>query len=198
MAKKKKSAEYAAELKKYKSLAKKADQRLVRLEKLSKEPGFESVLKWGYKKAMKDIKYWGGDKATRFNIKAPSRLDQLRSKIRDIEKFLFSKSSTKKSIRQVFKKRQQTYKREFGLDIKMNDMNDFFNSEEFLRTQSLEDGYTSKTYMRAIGQIQANERKIMNAINKNMDINLDIEDDLVDEAVNHLLEKYGKDVVNLY
>ena len=198
MAKKKKSAEYAAELKKYKSLAKKADQRMVRLEKLSKEPGYENVLKWAYKKAMKDIKYWGGEKATRFNIKAPSRLDQLRSKIRDIEKFLFSKSSTKSSIRQVYKKRQQTYKREFGLDIKMNDMNDFFNSEEFLRTQSLEDGYTSKTYMRAIGQIQANERKIINAINKNMEINLDIEDDLVDDAVNHLLDKYGKDVVNLY
>lgn len=198
MAKKKKSAEYAAELKKYKSLAKKADQRLVRLEKLSKEPGYENVLKWSYKKAMKDIKYWGGEKASRFNVKAPGRLDQLRSKIRDIEKFLFSKSSTKSSIKQVFKKRQQTYKRQYGLKLKMDDMNDFFNSEEFMRTQSLEDGYTSKTYMRAIGEIQGNEKKILDAIKKNKDVNLNIDDDLVNDAVNHLLQKYDKDVVNLY
>lgn len=185
-------------IKKHKTLAKAADRKLRNLEALSKEPGYENVLKWSYKNAMRAIKYWGGEKARRFDIKPPKRKDQILSKIRDIEKFLASPSSGKAGIKAIYKKRKVTYKKVYGLDLKLEDMGDFFNSEEFMRAKSLEDGYTSKTYMRAIGQIQANERKILNAINKNMEINLDIEDDLVDEAVNHLLEKYGKDVVNLY
>ena len=149
----------SALLAEYRKLAKRADQQLLRLERLVKEPGYQSVLKWGYKKAMRDIKSWSGEKATRFNTKPPTNRKQLQAKIADIKKFLGYSSATKTGIKKVFKKRQKTYKTKFGLSLKMEDMNDFFNSEEFLRAHEQLDGYTSSTYMRAVGQIQKNEKK---------------------------------------
>ena len=147
---------------------------------------------------MNDIKHWSGENATRFNTKPPTNKKQLLAKLADIKKFLGYSSATKTGIKKVFKKRQKTYKTKFGISLKMEDMNDFFNSEEFLRAHEQLDGYTSGTYMRAIGQIQKNEKKILDAIKKNKEINLNIDDDAVNEAVNHLLSKYGKGVVDLY
>lgn len=194
----KRSGEYDALVKEYRKLAKRADQRLVRLEGYSKQKGMGNALKWAYKNAQRNIRHWSGEKAKRFNTKPPSRIDQLRAKIRDIEKFLASKASTKKGIKSVYKQRLKTYKDKYGLSFKEKDLDEFFNSEEFLRAAAEKDGYTSSTYMRAIGEIQDNEKNIKDAIKKGNEINLNIDDAVVKETIDHLIGKYGKDVVDLY
>ena len=60
---------YAELEKEYHRLAKRADQRLVRLEGYRHDKGYESITSYAYATAQKAIKEWSGDKATRFNTK---------------------------------------------------------------------------------------------------------------------------------
>ena len=64
---KKNSAYYDSLVQRYRELAKKADQRLLRLERLSKQKHFKHVKEWAYQNAMKSIHVWDGKNATRFN-----------------------------------------------------------------------------------------------------------------------------------
>ena len=56
----------------YRTLAKSADQRLVRLESYSHDAGFENIKKWAYANAMHDIKAFSGPDAERFNTAPPT------------------------------------------------------------------------------------------------------------------------------
>ena len=47
---------YAALVKEYRKLAKRADQRLVRLERYAQQPKYSNVTQFAYKKAMRDIR----------------------------------------------------------------------------------------------------------------------------------------------
>ena len=85
----------------YHRIAKVADQRLVRLEKLEGQEGYGNALQWAYKRAMSDIETWSGEGASRFNTKAPANANQLKAKINDIKTFLGSESSTKSGITEV-------------------------------------------------------------------------------------------------
>lgn len=94
-------------------LAKRANQRLVRLERAAKKPGMENILKFAYKTAMKDIKATGKKGKPRFyeNPKLIDIIDssgqvlkgqamykanvmRLRLRKKDIESFLGAASST--------------------------------------------------------------------------------------------------------
>lgn len=199
MAKKNKS-EYDSLLKQYKKLAKRADQRLVRLEDMSQKAGFRNVLKYAYKHAMRAIQAWSGEGAKRFNTKAPSRIDQLRSKIRDIESFLSKASSRTGGIRSVYKKRAQTINKRFGTNFSWEDLGKFFESPEFEKygTEDSRNGFGSDTYMLAIGVMQDNEKDLVKALKENRPINIDIENDKVREAVDSLLDEYVIDFKKLY
>lgn len=54
-------AEWKSIQKESRKLAKRANQRLVRLERAAKRPGMEKILKYAYKSAMADIKTLGSD-----------------------------------------------------------------------------------------------------------------------------------------
>ena len=195
---KKKTDEYSRLLKKYKQLAKRADQRLVRLEQLSGVKGFKSVLKYAYKKAMKNIQSWSGQKANRFNTKPPTDLKQLRKKISDIEEFLSKKTSTKRGIMSVYRKRAKTLNSRYGTKFTWEDLGKFFESPEFEKYGNDQTGYGSKTYVMAVGELQNNEKDLIKAIKNHEPINLDIEDEKVNEAVNDLIGRYGVDFKKLY
>ena len=64
-------ARYKAIAAENRKLAKRANQRLVRLERAAKKPGMKNILKYAYKTAMKDIKSTGKKGKRRFkeNIK---------------------------------------------------------------------------------------------------------------------------------
>lgn len=105
-------------MKEYRKLAKRADQRLVRLAGYRHDKGFEKIDQYAYKTAMKDISQYSGPSATRFNTAPPVFTDKagkvtginvrkLEEKIADIKKFLASPTSTKKGVQQIYKKRAE-------------------------------------------------------------------------------------------
>lgn len=101
-------------LAKYRKLAKRADQRLVRLEGYRHDKGFKGITEYAYKTAMRDIKSYSGEKAKRFNTAPPPENPKgrdpnkaLKEKIADIERFLASPTSTKTGVIAVNKKRAE-------------------------------------------------------------------------------------------
>lgn len=108
----------------YRRLAKVADQRLVRLEELGKQEGYQGAVKWAYLKATEDAQYWGGyrdPKAPRFNTKPPADAAMLKAKISDIQEFLKAPTSTKAGIVEVYKKRAEAFNKNHGTNFTWND-----------------------------------------------------------------------------
>lgn len=194
MARKQKT-EYDSLLKQYRKLAKRADQRLVRLEQLSGKAGFKNVLSWAYGKAMKSIRQWSGETASRFNTKPPEKISSLRAKIRDIQDFLSMKTSEKRKILGIYKKRADTLNKNYGTSFTWEDAGKFFESAEW---EKMEQEYGSKTAVMAVGQIQRNEDAIVEAIEANRDVNLKIDNKKVKRTVEDLISKYGIGVTDLY
>lgn len=187
--------EYKRLFAEYKKLAKRADQRLVRLEKLSNQAGFEHVTEWAYRKAQKNIQYWSGENATRFNVKPPNDIQLLKAKMRDIQEFLAYKTSTKKGILEVYKKRADTLNKKYGTDFTWEDLANYFERKTH---EKLDKEYGSKTMLKAIGQIQANEDKIISDIKSGRNVDLKISNKKVNQVVNDLVASYGVNVVDLY
>lgn len=107
--------DYAVAYAEYRQLAKRADQKLVRLEALSHEKHFEGVLEFAYKGAIRDIKSWGGNK--RFNTAPPTKLTELQAKIADIKKFESKTTITKTKIVKMYKKRADTFNKKYGKEF---------------------------------------------------------------------------------
>lgn len=192
----KNSSEYQALVKEYRSLAKKADQRLVRLEKLSKQKGFENVTKFAYSRAMKDIKYWSGSEATRFNRDIPRNINSLKARINDVKHFLEdTKTSTKRDIIRTFKTRANSINSKYGTKMKWDDLASFYESKQW---QNSDRGYGSKTAMKAYGVIQENEKKIRQAFKRGETPVIRVSDKKVQAAVNGILEDQGISVFDMY
>ena len=138
----------------YKRLAKVADQRLVRLEQLSEQAGYDNAWKWAYKSAQKDIEKWGGNK--RFNTAPPSDQRQLKAKINDIKAFLGAKSSTKSGITEVYKKRAKTWNEKYGTDVSWEDLAKYYSRGI---NKKLELDMNSDVVNKAIAVIRSNIRE---------------------------------------
>ena len=157
----------------YRRIAKVADQRLVRLEKLSGEKGFKNVLKWSYRYAQREINYYQGvnrkiptthrqvlymEKARkspgRFNTKPPVNsegkidMNKLEGKIARIQEFLDRPTSSKGAIREVYEKRAKTINERYDLDMQWSELADFFESEAYKRYSNKSNGiYDSATIL---------------------------------------------------
>ena len=155
----------------YRRLAKMADQRLVRLEKLAQEPGFENVKKYAYAAAMRDIdSYKGAGKGNRFNTAPPKAPTLFREKIIDMRRFLSAPTSSKAGIIDVYKKRAETINQKYGTNFTWQDMADFFQSGD---ADKMFKEYGSKTVMRAIGTIQYTADQIQDRISGNQNKHVD-------------------------
>ena len=142
----------------YRRLAKQADQRLVRLEKLAAkgDPGYQGVLSWAYARAEYDITHkWGGSSAKpRFNTKPPEDVNALKAKINDIQSFLEDKTSTKSGIDKGYKKKADKMRSEFGLDVNWEDWAEYLDRFGV----SLYDKYGSAVMNRVIKTVQSMAR----------------------------------------
>ena len=136
----------------YRRIAKVADQRLVRLERLAEQPGYGNATQWAYKRAIRDIESWSGEDAKRFNTKPPENVNQLRAKINDIKTFLGSESSTKSGISSTYKQRVSTLNSNYGTTYQVDDLQKLFSSSLWKKMETK--GYDSDTIMKAIGYIQ--------------------------------------------
>lgn len=203
--------------KEYRKPAKRADQRLVRLEHYSELGGkYLNVTKFAYSKAMVDIRKWSGEGAKRFNTKPPVKTVSLQAKIRDIKDFLESPSSTIKptkenqvinkegkvlpgGIENIYDRRAQTLNEKYGkyLDTPFtwDNIQDFFESALYKKLDKK--GYDSGTVIRAIGTIQKNAEQVAEEIKAHKPSHVHVNDMHVDNYVNKILRYYKKDISKL-
>ena len=179
-----------SDLQYYRRLAKVADQRLVRLEALSHEKGFQGVEKMAYATAMKDIERYGGGK--RFNVKAPEANRVLQEKIQDIKKFLTSPTSTRYGIVETYQKRAETLNQKYGTNFNWKDLADYFGKG--VRDKLERSHIESKTALRAVGRIQDLKADIVAGIESNTSITTE---GPVNDAVLKILRKQGVTDVDL-
>ena len=160
----------------YTRLAKVADQRLVRLEQASQQENFEGVLEYAYKRAMKALDVWGGN---RFNTKMPEAVNLRNEKIADMIHFIDAPTSTKQGITSIYKKRAQTMKEKYGIDMTWQQMGKVM--EAYSDTASA----GSPTKVKAMGVIsQIKKEGIDEALKKNQNL----KDDLVIDMAKKMLE----------
>lgn len=189
------SKSYEELVKDYRRMAKVADQRLVRLEKYSQEENFKTATQWSYARAMKDIQKWSGDESQRFNTKPPANKNSLIAKMKDIETFLESKTSTKKDIVNVYKTRADSINKKYGTKFTWQSMASFYSSKE---AEKLNNSYGSKTVLKAIAEIQDKGKKQVQEIQNSDDKHLVVEDALVQPTVNDLLDAEGLNIDMLF
>lgn len=190
----------------YRQVAKTADQRLVRLEKLSQQKDFKQVKQWAYKNAVTDAMLWGANpEKPRFNIRAPSNKDgkinrtQVRAKIVDILNFIEKPTSTKVGIIAVYQKKADTLNekyKEYGLNLNWSDVGDFFESSLY---KKLSKKYGSGTVISAIATIKQNEKEVLKDFQQHKASHLKTEDNdiIIDDAIKRMTSYYKDDVKKL-
>ncbi len=180
---------YVELVKEYRKLAKRADQRLVRLEALSRQQKYDNVIKYAYAVAAKNIESYGKPKGRpRFNTKPPANSNTLQAKINDIKLFLNSVSSTKKGIVSTYEKRAETVNKTMGLDgdekFTWQELADFFQSKSYEKIASK---FGSTTAFEIIGKIKQDMNEIAKAIKSNQKIKV------ADWKVNDTIDKMLKE-----
>ncbi len=193
-------------VKEYRKLAKRADQRLVRLEKLSGQKNFKKVKQWAYKNAVTDALLWGANPdKPRFNIAPPTDKNgkpspsMLQAKIRDIQNFMEKPTSTKAGIIKIYQKKADTLNKKYekyGLNLSWSDIGDFFESKLY---KKLAGSYTSGTRIKAIATIKVNEAEVLQDFEKHKASHIKTEDDdmIINDAIKRMTSYYKKDVQTL-
>lgn len=185
-------------LKEYKQLAKRADQRLVRLEASRHDKHFQNILSYAYKKAQKSIERFSGEGAKRFNTKAPESDRELQAKINAIKDFLEKPTSQKSKIKEIYKKRAESINKGYfdkkgewhegrGTNFTWEDLANFYESEH--ASTLAQKIPSSDTLIRALGVIKKvgdDPEKIEKAIESNKKIG---ENEVVDEIAKRLLSE---------
>ena len=95
-------------------LAKRADQRMVRLEQAEGQRGYEHITSFSYAKAEAEIERFSGQlkegQKPRWNRATPKTKQEVQAKIAAINRFLESETSTKTGVRNGYKRRAKTLK----------------------------------------------------------------------------------------
>lgn len=146
--------------KEYNRLAKKADARLRALESYQWDKNFKTATKWAYAKAMRDIKSWGGNKRFQTSVKKLSDTE-LQMKIKDIETFLESPTSTKRGILRVYKKRVDSLNKKLNTNYTWQEFADFIQSDTYKKIDEL---YGSNTVFSVVSKTKKLNKKIIEEI----------------------------------
>ena len=204
-------ASYSELMKEYRKFAKRADQRLVRLEAAAITN--KNILEWSYKKAMYDIKQYGGSNARRFNIAPPKSKKALERKISVIKEFLKAPTSQVKEIKKIERKRFETLKK----SSKMQDVAglskisyaDWVKLHQSGVFKNLDDKYGFYTAMESLALIERDKNKIKGLIKEAKEENISIAEKLSDdlngkdydivlkETIIDILTKEGLDINTL-
>ena len=172
----------------YRRLAKQADQRLVRLEKLTEKEGYSNVNKYAYARAMKDIKQWSGEKATRFNMKPPKNTNSLRAKIADIRTFLEAPTATKAGIESVYKSKADVLNEKYGTNFDWTDLANYFDEAKNSKSDSK---YGSDTMLKAVAEIQKQSETIAKQIKQHKKKHITVDSPRLQDAIDDILADKG-------
>lgn len=172
----------------YRRLAKQADQRLVRLEKLKGQEGYQNVDKYSYARAMKDIKQWSGDEATRFNTKPPSNTNSIKAKIADMRTFLEAPTSTKAGINSIYKHKADVLNDKYGTNFDWQDLANYFDEAKNSKTDSK---YGSDTMLKAFAEIQKQGETIAKQIEQHRKKHIVVDNPRLQDAIDDILSDRG-------
>lgn len=142
-------------LRDFKAAAKVADQKLRRLEKLATQDNFKAATRYAYAQAMEDIKAAGGNK--RFDFKLARNADgsinmtAFKMRMADIERWMSASTSSKTGILSSYNSKTQTTKERYGLDVKWEDMANFYESKLW---KDAAQKFGSKTAAKILGKIK--------------------------------------------
>ena len=175
----------------YRRLAKQADQRLVRLEKLTRSEGYENVDKYAYARAMRDIKQWSGEDATRFNMKAPKNINSVKAKISDIRTFLEAPTSTKAGIEAVYRSKADVLNQKYGTQFEWSDLANYFDEAKSSKSDSK---YGSDTMLKAIAEIQKQSDTIIKQIKQHKKKHITVDNPRLQDAIDDILTDRGIDI----
>lgn len=152
----------------YRLAAQAANKRLQRLERLSRQPGYENAKNWAYSSAMSDIHALRGEGARRFPSLPkklptdPAKLAELEVKLRRstkaIERFREMPTSTKSGIKRSYKNRAESFSKGAGVEFTPDDLAGVFESGLWQMLRSA--GFGSETTRRVIGEIQDNSEDL--------------------------------------
>lgn len=155
------SDDYEYLVKEYRRLAHTADTRLWRLERYQYEPGYENVMSYVYKRAIRDIQSFNGDTAFRFNTKPPSDIRTLKAKMNDIIVFLNSPTSTKSGIKRVYQTKANTINEHWGTNFTWQDLAIFYGQGYF---EQLDAKFGSATAMIMFQKVEKDWNKLKDKI----------------------------------
>ena len=194
--------DYDELVKVYRTLAKSADQRLVRLESYRHEKGFKTADKWAYARAMHDIEQWSGAEANRFNTAPPKSKTDLVSKIQDIKHFIQSPTSTKQGIVAVYKKKADSLNKTMRndpdvkdwTDLTWKDMAQYFDSKIH---EKIDEQYGSKTKFQIIASLKKNKKQILKDLKEKKDVHIKVEDEVLGITIEDMIKDYPEEVKKL-
>lgn len=147
----------------YNSLAHTADQRLVRLERLAMREGYGDVLGMSYGRAMRDIQAQrpNGRRFRTGDVKGWD-VNELHGRINDVQRFLNSKTSTKRDVDKLHNDRLKKFNKTMGTNLNLEQFVKYMNSAEKERVASL---YGSAQlgkavhYAKDVQRVKANARR---------------------------------------
>lgn len=154
----------------YKKLARTANRRMYKLERLAENPENKAVLGYAYKNVMHDLKSLGElTKGGRFSMDITKMsadktdIRHLTALVNTARSFLDAPSSTIGGIEKIYGKRAGTLNKKYGTDLSASDMKTFFESAYW---DKLKDKLGSQTAMIVIGQVQKKSDEIIESIDK--------------------------------
>lgn len=146
----------------YLKLAKRANERMRQIEKLSLEKGFEEVTQFAYKEALKNIAALGG-RGKRFTKAISGSKRRLQQQTAAVAKFLQAETSKVGGIKELYQQRLKTFNENNGVNFTGAQMADFFRWQE----QNQRFKYESATKMQAsvrIYEAQMDKKKLEESI----------------------------------
>ena len=208
-----KSQSVDALMREYRKLAKRADQRMVRLEQAAgKKPEYQNALKYAYARAQKDLRKWNdpsrieSGKPLRFNTKPPKTktgaIDKrsLQEKINTIRKFLESDTSTikptkeTKGIEGVYNERVKKLNDKYGTNFTWETLAKYYEDGT---AEKLAAKYGSKTALRIIAQIQKKPKEVLKELESVDNRRIKTDNPFLSKKVTEVLNEYGTDIENL-
>lgn len=187
---------FRSELKEFQKLAKRADERLRNIrDNYSKRKGFENMINWAYKKAMRDIKHWSGNDATTFNQGASKlSLNQLRAKKHDVEEFLNAPTSKISSTVELYQRRADTINERYGTNFSWEELGTVFEDKE--NNDFYQKGGIS--YVEAVGYMKDNEEALLQSLEDNSRVVIRTGSRKANQIARDLIKEYGLDFTKLY
>ena len=181
----------------YKRLAKSADARLRALEGARYKKGFEAITQYAYKRAMHDI--GRGDRG-RFDVSVKNKTyNEIVGMMNDVRRFYQSPTSTITGTRAVYVNNTKAFNDKFSTNFTWQQLAVLFdkNTGLYEKITNSDNKLGSPRIVRAIAIMQNNKKKVLNAIDKNGEINIVNEDKPALQTLKYIINSYPDDVKKL-